>query len=164
MHIAQTRVSPSILSAGSLLLACGWFVAAVIFVIHRAGTANDTVPDFWVAVFFVSGPFAVLLAWAVFQFRRREYSSFQKIDRIAIVLAGIILIGYVSFVASLYFRTQRLRREQAFHALQPTPVGVGSSGWLPKPATSQWPNKRRSLRASWSRFTHFGPACLISRR
>jgi hypothetical protein len=112
MHIAQTRVSPSILSAGSLLLACGWFVAAVIFFVHGAGTANDTVPDFWVAVFFVSGPFAVSLAGSVFQFRRRDHSPFQKIDRIAIVLAGIIVIGYVSFVASLYFRTQRLRQEQ----------------------------------------------------
>src|SRR4051794_27842109 len=109
MHVVKTRVSPSILSVGSLLLASSWSVAAVVFFVHGAGTADDSVPDFWVTTFFVCGPFAVALAGAVFQLRRRDHSSFQKIDRIAIVLAGIIAIGYVSFVASLYFRTQRLK-------------------------------------------------------
>ncbi len=127
MYFAQTKVSPSILSLGSLLLASGWFVAAVVFLVHGAGTANDTVPDFWVTIFFMCGPFAVSLAGVVFQLRRRDRSAFHKMDWIAIVLAGIIAVGYVGFIASLYLSTQRLRREQPNRQSAAAPMRVVNS-------------------------------------
>jgi len=47
---------------------------------------------------------------------------------------------------------------QPNQTLEPTPVGGFSSGWLPKPATSQLPHKSRSLRELCSRLEIVIPA------
>jgi hypothetical protein len=125
------KISPSIFCIVILPLAVLSMASAVVFVTHKGGTSDDTVPAFWLYMFLAGSPCAASLSGILFHARRHDRTPLAKIDRVAISLAAISALVFGSILLSMYLRTRKLQRELPNHALR-TPAGAFS---LPRTPT-----------------------------
>jgi hypothetical protein len=109
------KLSPSVLSTGLLPVAAVWVVSAVVFVGRGGETADDRVAGFWLAMFLVGGPIVLVIAAMLITVRRRDRSSFQKLDWVALTVTAVGAVAFAGILLSMYLKTQRLNRGQPDH-------------------------------------------------
>ncbi len=114
------NIPPKFLSWALIPVGLLWLVSAAVHGVHYRSGALESIPSFWLAMFYVGGPIVLFVAVTLVTIRRRERSPFERIDRIALSVAGLGALAFVGTLAVMLLELQRLKRESPNTALEPT--------------------------------------------
>ena len=97
------------LSWGLIPLGVLWLVSGVVHGIHFHNGALNSVPSFWLAMFYVGGPIVLFIAGMLITIRRRERTRFAPVDRVSLWIATVGVVVFAGTLALMLLEIQRLK-------------------------------------------------------
>jgi uncharacterized membrane protein YcjF (UPF0283 family) len=113
------NIPPKLLTWTVIPVGLLWLVSAAVHGFHYHAGALESVPSFWLAMFYVGGPIVLFIAAMLITIRRRERSSFERIDRVALLVAGLGAVVFAGTLAVMLLELRRLNHELPNHPLSP---------------------------------------------
>ena len=104
------NVPPTILSWSLIPLGLLWLISGVIHGIHYRGDFFESVPGFWLAMFYVGASIVVPTAGILISIRRRERTRFARVDKVALTIAALGAILFAVTIVIMLLELQRLNR------------------------------------------------------
>lgn len=101
---AQKNIPPTVMSWVILPLAAASLVSTVVHGAYYLSNNLDTLPAFWGSSFYVGTPIVVFLAAMLVTIRKRERTSYERVDVAALFFAAVSAIAYVGSFVFMWVR------------------------------------------------------------